>query len=71
MGGNIKLVAFSGLFEFNISVSELITNLTPRYNYEYSRSSETISLIYRNEENYSLLIISKSSIDKRVPNFSK
>ena len=45
MGGNIKLVAFSGLFEFNISVSELITNLTPRYNYEYSRSSETISLI--------------------------
>ena len=69
MRGNIELMAFSGLFEFNISFSELITNLTQRYNYEYSRSSETISLIYRNEENYNLLKISKSSIDKGVSNF--
>ena len=44
-GGNIELVAFSELFEFNISVFDLITDLTPRYSYEYSGSRETISLI--------------------------
>ena len=71
-GGNIELMAFSELFEFNISVFYLITDLTPRYSYEYSRSSETISLIYRNEEHYNLLMRKcKNSIDKGVPNFSK
>ena len=45
--GNIELVAFSDLFKFNISVFDLFTYLTPRYSYEYSRSSETISLILR------------------------
>ena len=54
--GNIELVAFSKLFELNLSVFDLITDLTPRYSYEYSRSSETISLIYRNEKHYNLLV---------------
>ena len=54
--GNIELVAFSELFEFNISVYNLIIDLIPRYSYEYSRSSKTISLIYRKEQQYNLLM---------------
>ena len=70
--GNIELVIFSELFEFNISVFDIIKDLIPRYSYEYSRSSETISLIYRNEEHYNLLMRkSKISIDKGVQNVSK
>ena len=70
--GNIELVTFSKLSEFNISVFDLVTDLTPRYSYVYSRSSETLSLIYRNEEHYNLLMRkSKNSIDKGVTNLSK
>ena len=57
-------MVFSKLFEFNISVYDLISNLRPRNSYEYSRSSETKSLIFRNEEHHSLLMrISKDWID--------
>ena len=49
-------MAFSELFEFNISVFDLVTDLTPKYSNEYSRSNEMISLIYRNEEHYNLLM---------------
>ena len=70
--GNIEFVTFSELFEFNISVFDLITDLALRYSYEYSKNSKTISLIFRNEENYNLLMRkSKNSIDIGVLNFSK
>ena len=35
-GGNIELVAFSKLLKLNISVFDLITDLTPRNSNEYS-----------------------------------
>ena len=56
LGNNIELIAYSELFNWTISVYDLETDLSPHYSFENMCDERKIILMYRNNDNYNLLI---------------
>ena len=54
-GGHIEIIGFAELFETNIFIYELVTNLEPRHKMEYSNSFNTVRFMHRNSDHYNLL----------------
>ena len=54
-GGHIEIIGFAELFETNIFIYDLVTDLEPRHKMEYSNSFNTVRLMYRNNDHYNLL----------------
>ena len=53
-GGHIEIIRFAELFETNIFIYDLVTDLEPRHKMEYSNSFNTVRLMYRNNDHYNL-----------------
>ena len=54
--GHIEIIKFAELFETNIFIYDLMTDLEPRHKMEYTNSFNTIRLIFRNNNHNNLLI---------------
>ena len=71
-GGHIEIIGFAELFETNIFIYDLVTDLEPRYKMEYSNSFNTVRLMYRNNDHYNLLTKKKKELkDIGVPKMTK
>ena len=54
-GRHIEIIGFAELFETNIFIYDLVTDLESRHKMEYSNSFNTVLLMYRNNDHYNLL----------------
>ena len=61
-GGHIEIIGFAELFETNIFIYDLVTDLESRHKMEYSNSFNTVRLMYRNNDHYITKLILALSI---------
>ena len=72
LGGHIEIIGFAELFETNIFIYDLVTDLEPRYKMENSNSFNTVWFMYRNNDHYNLLTKKNTELkDIRVPKMTK
>ena len=53
-GGHIEIIGFVELFETNIFIYDIVTDLEPRHKMEYSNSFNTVRLMYRINDHYNM-----------------
>ena len=71
-GGHIEIIGFAELFETNIFIYDLVTDLEPRHKIEYFNSFNTVRLMYRNNDHYNLLTKKNTELkDIGVPKITK
>ena len=71
-GEYIELIAFSELFNWTISVYDLETDLSPHYSFENMCAERKIILMYRNNDNYNLLIKKNDTLNQAsIPKITK
>ena len=68
-GGHFEIIEFAKLFETNIFIYDLVTDLEPRHQMKYSNSFNTVRLMYWNNDHYNLLTKKNTELkDIWVPN---
>ena len=71
-GEHIEIIGYAELFETNIFIYDLVTDLEPRHKMKYSNSFNTVRLMYRNNDHYNLLTKKNTELkDIGVPKMTK
>ena len=71
-GGQIEIIEFAELFETNMFIYDLVTDLEPRHKMEYANSFNTVWLMFRNNDKNNLLTKKNTELkDIGVPKMTK